>query len=336
MPNFQTLEKEYFQELEIPETSREVLRQKCMFNLNENHLFLPEYQLDTRTNNIIGYFYENLSRAIVGGEKRLQNLNSYLACEPDSSKDSTQTEYEHKGVSIRGDCKLYDEQIRRYMLVQLGKCQYKEPRIVWNIFLHDVKDIRKKTKGNLELVVQELSQRTQLMLNLPLSVILAIYSKREYTSFYIRQESGREIRHRMTRFRPNQIAEFMRNPEKSLEYFGLNKEDYELEKYILPAKLGIIGLPKSLVIARLPEIIRLERKLINPFPILIVKDKNHKEWLLKFRQEYGTPESIGRIINELAEESGVNTEEDFIHFRGSLFGKKQEAQEEKEQEAIPF
>lgn len=259
------------------------------FKVSESKITIPIQKsllgygrMDMRSRVSIGNFYENLTLCIFGGKHHIREKiveDAFLICEPDSTNHNEEIHFESKGVSIRGDCKLYDHQTQKYFLLQLGKGAYKSPVIIYAIYLHDCIGITNKTDGNLEKVISELSKSNKLMLILPFSIIWEIHRNGNYRSFYRVFGSEKCSTEYMTRFRPKEMYKFMLDPEQSIKDFNLNPEDYIIVK------------------RKLPEGMKINKTIVKDFPILYVQDKNHSKSLKRFKEKYSSLEE--GIISEL-------------------------------------
>lgn len=253
------------------------------FNIHQGEIAIPIQNCllgygrrDMSSRVSIGDFYENLTLCILGGKHHIkENLakEAFLICEPDSTDHHEEIHFESKGVSIRGDCKLYDHQTQKYFLLQLGKGAYESPSIIYAIYLHDCVGIMNKTGGDLEKIISELSKNNKLMLILPFSIIWEIHRVGNYRSFYRIFGSEKHLMEYMTRFRPKEIYRFMLDPEQSIKNFNLDPEDYIIVK------------------RKLPEGMKINKTIVKDFPILYIQDKNHSKWLKKFKERYGSLEA---------------------------------------------
>lgn len=229
------------------------------------------YGLRTR----IGTFYEILTSAIFGGRwlgttNAANNGNGLF--QPDViSKEKI---IESKSVCWKEALKLVDFQMDQYLLQQCDDFYQNPHRIFFSIFKYDVKNplsYFQKTKGNhLENMVKTLSENTSFLLFLPFSVVSALHNpegeiSEEKKLYYSRYED--EGFDTLTRLKATGMKELLVSPEKVLDIYGLNPEEYQIVK------------------TRLSNGVKINQNRVKPFPILFIEDKDYDSWLEKFREE---------------------------------------------------
>ena len=232
----------------------------------------PAYGLRVR----LGYYFELLTQGIYGGRlKVLHELNNgsknnhdSIRSEPDVTSAEKFFLRESKAVAP-GEClKLYDDQIAKYLCLQLGKYFASPPRITFEIYGHGVKKlIRNFREQPLGDLVDSLSASTRFMISLPMSIIVPIHKSGEadspkHTSRY----GGKKWRHN-SRLLSSGLNSMLAFPEKTISDFGLDTRDYNIWKL------------------RFSKGMKLNTKKIKPFPVLLVRDKDHRKWIETLREK---------------------------------------------------
>ena len=118
----------------------------------------------------------------------------------------------------------------------------------------------------------------------------------------------------MTRLRPAEIVKFMGSPEESLSGFDLKVEDYEF------------------LTGRTCKGIRVNGFSLRDFPVLVISDRDHNKWLEAFRNDERNKQDT--LVEKIADEEGVETEEELALFKETLLGKK--PGEDEGDDEIPF
>jgi hypothetical protein len=127
----------------------------------------------------------------------------------------------------------------------------------------------KSYKGTEEALFREMAERTFFSLRLPFSVVLAMHKigDERMKKHLFRRYEGSETFPDCTIIRSPTINKIFKNPSETLAEFGLNADDYVVERVLSPKDFEIEG-------AR-----------IRQFPILHMNDKNHAEWVKRFVEE---------------------------------------------------
>ncbi len=215
----------------------------------------------------LGKYFEILTAAIFGaGIKQRYEVNGakgelYIS-EPDVIKKSRVIEV--KGVSRGESLKISWEQLGKYAIIQKGETWLKTPLIEYVIFRHGVRKLVTEYKNSsLEELVSDISKSIRSMYKLPFSLVVEICkSGTEFTSIYdgARYDS-------LTRILSSGLNHILAYPEKTLEKLGL-QDKYFIKKTRFPGTVTLSGFE------------------INPFPVIFFEDKNHGEFLRKFKAEY--------------------------------------------------
>jgi len=209
-------------------------------------------------------------------------------------------------MDSRGIVKLNDYQIFKYYVLQTRDFFKKSPTIVFDIYRYGFSGIQSKYNlKKLDELVNDLSTNTKFMISLPFSLIFQIYKNgNQFTSRY---EGEATPAH--TRFLSKGINELLAYPDHTLEKMKINPKDYLIEK------------------RKSPKRIYMNESKINPFPILLIKDKFSQEHIKdnlekevqsnkilseRFRLlevEYQSDEDLKREVNSNQEHLILPTEE---------------------------
>ena len=248
----------------------------------------------------LGYYFESLSQGIYGGRLRgfpqpvngSRHSREVVTLEPDIVDDEKNYLRDSKAVSPGNCVKIEDVQLGKYVCLQLKKNIPNPSRITFEIFRHGVRGLVKNFKHKpLEELVNMLSTNTRFMISLPLSVLLAVHNfglinrydnnKPKYSYRY----DGEKYRH-YSSLSSHGLNAILAYPEETLVRYGLSPDNYNILKL------------------RLPKGITMNRREIRPFPVLLIRDKNHGEWLEQFRARGRElhPEIFEVISNQLEEE----------------------------------
>ena len=213
---------------------------------------------------VLGHYYEILTQGICGGTIKNRRISDSI--ELDLFNCERNSLQEIKATSPGEGIILGDEQIRKYVRLQLDDSFAEPPKVVFNLYRHGIRKLIKSFgKKALEDLIKELSLSTKFMLSLPFSVVTAIHnSDCKYCSVY-----DGEMWTPYTRFLSSGLNAMLAYPEKTLQEFGLNPEDFKIQKIKFPLGVKINGIK------------------ITSFPILIVTDKDHEKWTEEFRKGFG-------------------------------------------------
>lgn len=235
----------------------------------------PSYGLRVR----LGYYFELLTQGIYGGRlkgcQQLDDANgsnlsdhNIVTSEPDVISDEKNYLRESKAVSPGGDLKIDDRQLAKYTCLQLGGYLPAPPRITFEIFRHGVRQLISNFREKpLEDLVDVLSTSTRFMLSLPLSIVVAVHkSGEDHFSKYTSRYKGDKWGHN-SKLLSSGLNAIIAYPKETLSQFGLNPEDYNIWKL------------------KFPKGIKANTKEIEPFPILLVRDKDHGKWIETLREQ---------------------------------------------------
>ena len=249
--------------LKIQDTNPEYPIQKELFEYNEEGINFG-YRMR------IGAFYEILSKAIFGGRwlgNRNASQNGTEIFQPDVV--NSEIIMESKSVSWGESLKLTDFQTDRYLLQQCENFYLNPRQIFFSIYKYKLRHpltCFKEIKGNkLEGIVSLLSRETGYMLFLPFSVISTIHNPETQSKFKSRYEGDKYDP--LTRFSAKGIKRMLLSPGEVLESFSLSLNDYEITR------------------TRFPGGIKMNKYSVQPFPVLLIKDKNYESWFEEFRKE---------------------------------------------------
>ena len=228
----------------------------------------------------LGYYFELLTQGIYGGvlkgSRQLSNNhhesdkpfnNNILASELDVVFFEKSCLRESKAVSPGESLEIRDEQLAKYACLQLGNYFENPPKIIFEVFRHGVRRLVKNYKDkSLEDIVNALSSSTRFMLSLPFSFIVAVHEKSKDHSFeHASRYEGEKWEHH-SKFFSSGLNAMLAYPEKTLSGFGLDIGNYNILKL------------------RFPRGITMNKKEIRPFPVLLVRDKDHGKWVESFRE----------------------------------------------------
>ena len=237
----------------------------------------------------IGAFYELITEGLFGGKWQGTDNVSLFHDDPfkpdiiHNGKDYL-TITESKASSWRDNVKFADYQIDKYMIQQctslfLESESDQENKIFFALYKYMVRDPLSKIKnlgGNpLEEIINMLTKETGFLLYLPFSIIHIFHTTNGTSQYQSRYEGDRWFP--ISRISTTGLKEMLKNPQEVLESFGINPYDFVIQK------------------TRTPNEFYVNRKKVEPFPILYIYDKNHRKWLNEFREK-----NLSRV-NELIE-----------------------------------
>jgi len=212
-----------FENLKDYESSFEITMKKHGFEYPVQLTFSEEGFLEPgkRLTTALGRYYELLTQIMCGGKIKRKTFDNSV--EPDLMSFKNNFLYEVKAVSPGAGVLLNDEQITKYAQLQLQDIFKEPPEIYFDIYRHGIKKpVKNFKKKNLEELVNQLPLNTKFMLSLPLSVMTTIHNfNSNYTSFY----NGDKWAH-FTRFCSSGLNAMLAYPEKTLQEFGLNPNDF--------------------------------------------------------------------------------------------------------------
>ncbi len=257
-------------------TSNRQIQYPLQLSLDGLEGSLLKYGLRVR----LGYYFELLTQGIYGGvlkgSRQLSNNhhesdkpfnNNILASELDVVFYEKSCLRESKAVSPGESLEIRDEQLAKYACLQLGNYFENPPKIIFEVFRHGVRRLVKNYKDkSLEEIVNALSSSTRFMLSLPFSFIVAVHEKAKDHSFeHASRYEGEKWEHH-SKFFSSGLNAMLAYPEKTLSGFGLDPDNYNILKL------------------RFPRGITMNKKEISPFPVLLVRDKDHGKWVKNFRE----------------------------------------------------
>jgi hypothetical protein len=266
-----------------------VKNKKLTYNIPEQP-DLPGYYYQEGLKRKLGTYFEILAQGMYGGKLYHNEILSpqimlFTGTEEVIQPDLTLGEGKYKEVkSVERvePLKLYNKQMRKYLsIVKNGvNCNgnnISPPELDFEIFRHGVGKLFKnfRTKS-LDELVEKLSLNMRFMLSLPPQIVFLIYQDSPYTSKY----GGGPTHPPCSKFSSPGINSLLAYPSETLAQLGLNPEDFMIRK------------------RRFPEGVTMNGFEINPFPILMIKDRNYEEWLEKLKN----PEEIS--VEE--ESSGID------------------------------
>lgn len=255
-----------FHNAEIMPKSREIFvdKQKSFFNLRG-------YMKATHVS--LGNYFEAITCALYGG--RLANrvelngssteedfireaIDDLRFVKPDVVNRRGRTIIESKSCGPHSACNLFDEQVGRYIELQLDEPNFD---IYYAIYRHGLKKTMSFRGTEVELF-GEMADRVKFSVLLPLSVIFKLFrcKERKKVRRYGKNGKGQKYRN-LSVVSTTVINSFFENPERNLLELGLNIEEYDCRRFISPKDF------------------RADGYSIKQFPILRVRDKNRENFI---------------------------------------------------------
>ncbi len=275
-----------------------------------NMMYIQRKKGTNDLRNKLGKYFQFLTRGIYGGilGEDYRKHKHGLIVEPDLISYDYKNVWESKSVLAGEGVKLYDIQIAKYIYLEkiLKEDIGEFPVISYEIYRHRVRELFKRFEGKPKKeLVNKISENIINLVSLPLDVIVKIHSLMGADKISIKKEprekgkfSSRYERENWydnnTMLHSPALNHFIAYPEKTLEKWDLNPEDYEIQK------------------RKLPNNVTMNRKLINPFPVLIIKNKFYQKWAEEFMKAEGA-EHVAFFEQILAERSSypeIDEEED--------------------------
>lgn len=242
--------------------------------------FKGNYPTPSQRSFVMGGFYEYVNWALYGG--KLNDVRFDIDWENgDVGEESIKPDvisdgviWEVKACCSGHSCNLMNRQLEGYRSLQYSSPEKRVLFSFYRHFLHGIKS--KRTKNLLEAdIMDELSKKTYFSIVLPFRVILQMQQRpvidgRDGNPDVVMArlyEGGKEWPDCLCINSPT-INRFLTDPEQNLRYLDLDPNDFEIERYRSPGNLSI------------------NRKRVNPFPIVRIIDKNHDQWVEQFMMAY--------------------------------------------------
>jgi hypothetical protein len=216
----------------------------------------------------MGYFYELLSMALFGG-KVGNHIYVKNGSQPRKSKPDVigrKRIVESKACRTGHSCIFYDSQQELYGMLQIRRPRTK---IYFAIFRHSFKGI-KSYRGTVPELYESLAASTKLLIVLPHSVVRSAWkddAKPGLTRRYDESECHADWTN-CTIMNSTAINGFYFETKENLERFDFDPGLYTWKKYRTPKKLSVAG------------------NAIVSFPMCIIHDKNHDEWIHGFEEDF--------------------------------------------------
>jgi len=235
-----------------------IKNKSLIYPTSELQLSLPGLDRGSGLNVRLGRFFEILAQGIYGGkigeffgfdESNGKNKGS----EPDITHQKPNILREVKATSVRYSLMLRNEQMEKYLSLQIGDYFPEPPIIRFEIFRHNVKDLPGIfNKGGLEGVIKKLTEGIRSMISFPFSIMYRIYQAGiPFTGKY-----GGETFHNSTRFYTSGLNYLLAEPEETFKKLEIDPESFEFQK------------------KRFPRNVIINEEKISPFPVLIINEKN--------------------------------------------------------------
>jgi hypothetical protein len=229
----------------------------------------------TRRATLLGFFYENLNRALYGGELndikydvRPYNGNSGEgSVKPDVVDHGGRIVWEAKGCVAGHSCNVMNSQLEGYKYLQYI---YPDAKVLFALYRHTLKGIKSKpTEGLSEGdIVRELTHRSIFSVVLPLGLILRLQEIPSSQGInHARLYEGSRNWPDCLVINPRTIDGFLFDPEQVLKYLDLDSKDFVIERYRSPSNL------------------RVNRRKIKPLPIVRILHRDHWDWAERFMND---------------------------------------------------
>jgi hypothetical protein len=244
---------------------------------------LPGYSYQAKLKESLGTFFEIIYQGIKGGKLKhhevlSDQINLFTEREELICPDIQYGEgrySEVKSVAKGQTLKLLNVQMKKYATLLRNGGNSSHPEISFEIFRHGITELLRRFRNRpLEDLVQELSSNVRYMFSLPPQIIFSIYNGGPYTSKYTGDRWDK-----CSQFLSGGMNSLLAYPEDTLVQLGLNPDGFVIEKNKFPKDITINGFT------------------INPFPILIVKDKDYLGWLQIFRSTEETEQDKKVVVD---------------------------------------
>ena len=243
----------------------EMKEKKLIYSLQQS---LFEVQNDWPAKGLrarLGSFFHVVDKGIHGGKikdtKLILNEGGLNIVTPDVVDFEKEEVRDSKGVSCGREVKLFDWQVPKYAMLQKSSF-FNLPRISYDIFRHGIRRLESELLGESEeVLLGRLSSEVMYSISVPFSIIFELWKKGNSRQDIQRHET-------YTRFNSSMINALLLDPEEAMESFGLSREDYSFER------------------RKFPEGATMDGHEINSFPVLIIRDSNHSEFVRNFRERY--------------------------------------------------
>lgn len=257
-----------------------------IIGVHNNRIDFPSVQLSLLEGGVLkrgditkisGYFFERISQGINGGKIQA----SVDVFKNSSNGDVTKRTLdvisnklpmgrEVKSAYNSNKVQLINWQLAgyAYMILTCPETSSEEGKdiheIYVDIFRHGLKKIEEYSRKSLDSLVSDLTQNIRNLISLPFSVIFNAWYPIK-TPYYTYDKGKRAP---YTSFKSKDLNMFLVEPNKALRNLNLNPIDYEIIK------------------GKFPQGVIVNNNKICPFPILIIREKNHSGWLRGFKETY--------------------------------------------------
>jgi len=167
----------------------------------------------------------------------------------------------------------------RYALLQITEIDSKIPIIKTDIFRYGIRNLESKFINKpLKDLIFQLTQNTKYLISMDLSVLFEYYKLTSHEkSFNLRYDKGTSH----TKVTSRDLTTLLAYPEESLEKVGINSKNIEIKK------------------RKFPSGVKMSNYEINPFPILIIENKNYPEkWIEYFNKIINDEDQVPKIFFE--------------------------------------
>jgi hypothetical protein len=214
----------------------------------------------------MGLYFELLTSAIFGGALvdsiiPMESDNGYNGCKPDVKSVRQKKIFESKAMRQGHQINFLDDQINRYISLQILNPDYQIYFVIWR---HGIKNIKAYSGNELDLK-RQLSKKTYACVVLPLSLINRMHTSYKFKRYELKTEQGVQIWPSCTRIGSATINNIFFDPNKMMEEANINPSLYKWDFYV-SSRVTIDGFENM------------------PIPITYIKDRNNK-WIESLIQD---------------------------------------------------
>lgn len=233
-------------------------------------LNFPKIETFSKNAVMMGRYYEFMTQAFYGGklsdlkyfENSKQNgQRTFWSIKPDIIDDAKRKIGESKACVSGYRLHLLDKQLEKYESIQ-----YDNPDsiVYFAVYRHIFRGIKSTWRGSEQELFKELSKKTMFSLVLPLSIILRLY-KSDNQNLISRYDG--ELFDKCTSIKSQTLNSFLTEPKEIINQLGFS-DNFDIVRSLSPKNF------------------RTNKNKVKQFPIVIISDKNHEKWVLKFKKQY--------------------------------------------------
>jgi hypothetical protein len=219
-------------------------------------------------NELLRDFYGGLAAAIFSGTLRNRQTEGDREIEPDLTSTAKGRYIEVKAAGRTRRVMLKDDQMAKYLSLQLSEDPIPHPRIYFVFFRYGTRGIQKALYGkSQEESFEYIARDTKFMVGLPLSIVHSIHHA-GLEDHPLAPRTYGEGGVPCTNFSTLVFDSFFSHPEKTIRMFSLYPGHYQVKR----RKIGQLSVNGT---------------EINPFPLVLIKatDEHHASWIKQVRKE---------------------------------------------------